>query len=308
MEDNNTMSEGTGQNSYATGQEGSLTRSPFVVAAQSPTPNCPLCASQGSAEVSPPSYVYALGQIESRTPTMSVARELAAAKGRVDAAGSTDHQAFHSVINDRHNRYLARHHCWIFKVQGIETYILAPRDPADYDLLIQAVRPSPGPADLDLVIGLRGPMSPPQVCNGLSLPIVAFDQLYSFDRTSLIQALPNPPDVESDKFNAAAAEMFELIMSQTDNAGATDADRALNYLIMRYPAVYATTAKAYAGNASLTAVNVNPSPLKGLRNIVDVIFSYTNRATDVVQKYFVRVDVSEEFPFLISKLSPYYER
>jgi hypothetical protein len=42
--------------------------------------------------------------------------------------------------------------------------------------------------------------------------------------------------------------------------------------------------------------------------VVDVIFAYTNRATDVVEKYFVRVDVTEQFPFLVTKMSPYYDR
>ena len=35
---------------------------------------------------------------------------------------------------------------------------------------------------------------------------------------------------------------------------------------------------------------------------------YTNRQTDVTERYFVRVDVSEEFPFLVTKMSPYYDR
>ena len=55
-------------------------------------------------------------------------------------------------------------------------------------------------------------------------------------------------------------------------------------------------AEAFARNASLTGVDVSPSPLSGTRNMVDVIFSYTNRNTDVAEKYFVRVDVTEEFP------------
>ncbi len=42
--------------------------------------------------------------------------------------------------------------------------------------------------------------------------------------------------------------------------------------------------------------------------MVDVILSYTNRNTDVVEKFFVRVDVTEQFPFLVTKLSPYYDR
>lgn len=41
---------------------------------------------------------------------------------------------------------------------------------------------------------------------------------------------------------------------------------------------------------------------------MDVIFSFTHRATDVTEKQIVRVDVTEEFPFLATKLSPYYDR
>src|SRR4051794_2854720 len=72
-------------------------------------------------------------------------------------------------------------------------------------------------------------------------------------------------------------------------------------LPMRYPAVYATVADANARNASLSAVSVQPSPLSGTRRIVDIVFSYRNRQTDVVEKYFVRVDVTEEFPFLVTR-------
>jgi hypothetical protein len=55
-------------------------------------------------------------------------------------------------------------------------------------------------------------------------------------------------------------------------------------------------------------VDVIPSALSGTRKILDVIFSYTNRNTDVVDKFFTRVDVTEEFPYLVTKLSPYYDR
>jgi hypothetical protein len=49
-----------------------------------------------------------------------------------------------------------------------------PRDSADFDLLVEAVRATPRPTDLDVVIGLRGPMAPPEMCNGLMVPIVFF--------------------------------------------------------------------------------------------------------------------------------------
>lgn len=97
-------------------------------------------------------------------------------------------------------------------------------------------------------------------------------------------------------------------MQVTDNAGATSEHRAVNYLALRYPAIYATAAGEFARDFSLTAVDVRPSPLSSTRDVVDVIFGYTNRNTDFAEKVCVRVDVTEEFPFLVTKMSPYYDR
>ena len=109
-----------------------------------------------------------------------------------------------------------------------------PRDPADISLLVEALRPTPQPWDLDCVIGIRGPFAPPEMCNGLMIPIVIFDQIYSFDRDSLIKAIPRPEKTSAKEFAPAAEELFDRIMQMTDNAGATDEHRALNYLAIRY--------------------------------------------------------------------------
>ena len=162
--------------------------------------------------------------------------------------------------------------------------------------------------DLDVVIGTRGPIAPPELCNGLMVPIVAFDQIYSFDRDALIKEIPRPGNIPEEEFAPAATDLFDRIMQLTDNAGGTDEHRALNYLAVRYPAIYANVAEAFGRNESLTAVETRLSPLSGTRKIVDVIFAYTNRNTDVTEKYFVRVDVTEGFPFLVTKISPYYDR
>jgi len=98
------------------------------------------------------------------------------------------------------------------------------------------------------------------------------------------------------------------IMQMADNAGATDEHRALNYCAVRYPAIYAKAAEEFAQNSSLTAIEVRPSPLGGTRKIVEVIFSFTNPNTDFTEKFCVRVDTTEEFPFLVTKMSPYYDR
>jgi hypothetical protein len=77
---------------------------------------------------------------------------------------------------------------------------------------------------------------------------------------------------------------------------------------MRYPGIYAKAAEEFAREFSLTGLDVLLPPLSGARKMSDVVFSYTNRNTDFTEKFFVRVDVTEEFPFLVTKLSPYYDR
>jgi hypothetical protein len=256
----------------------------------------------------PPSHVYAIGRIEARFPRLSVEKELAQATGRAETAGQTDRQTFYNVLSKPENSYLARQLCWVLTIQGLETYIVQPRDPRDFDRLVEAIRPQPSPMDVDVVIGMRGPIAPPEFCNGLMVPIVIFDQVYSFGRDALIKAIPKPEKVGAKEFAATAAEVFERIMQVADNAGATDEHRALNYLALRYPAIYSTAAECHGRACSLTAVEVRPSRLSGIRKVIDAIFAYTNRQTDVTEKYFVRVDVTEEFPFLVTKIAPYFDR
>jgi PatG C-terminal len=212
------------------------------------------------------------------------------------------------VLSQRQNRYLVRQLCWVLTIEGLETYLLVPRDPADIDLLVEAVRPAPSPMDVDIVVGMRGPIASPEFCNGLMVPIVVFDQLYSFDRNTLMQSIPRPEAIAAEQFTRASEELFDRIMLMADNAGATDEHRALNYCAVRYPAIYAKAAEANGQNCSMTSVEVRPSALSGTRKIMEVILSFTNRNTDVTEKYFVRIDVTEEFPFLVTKLSLYYDR
>lgn len=270
------------------------------------TPEAPQApeARQGRTPGSP--LVYALGRVEPRFPSMGTEKEFAQATGRADTAGLTDREATRAVLQD--NRYLARQLCWVLTIEGLETYLLVPRDPGDLHLLVDALRPSPRPTDVDVVIGVRGPIAPPEMCNGLMLPIVVFDQLYSFDVPSFIQAIPRPDEVPAENFELVAEEVFARVMQLSDNAGATHEHRALNYLSLRYPAIYAQTAQMHGRNFSLTNVTVHRSRLSGPRTIVDVVFAYRNRQTDIAESYFTRVDVTEEFPFLVTKLTPYLER
>jgi hypothetical protein len=286
----------------------SESRTRAAISPQAGTAPCPTCGAAAGSNGADPSYVYALGRIEARSPSLAVEKEFAQARKQAKTSNETDREAFHTVLSQRENRYLLRQLCWVLTIQGLETYLLQPRDPTDFDLLLGAIRPAPSTLDIDAVIGLRGPLAPAEMCNGLMVPIVAFDQIYSFERGALIGAIPRPDKTSAKEFKAAADELFDRVMQLTDNAGATDDHRALNYLALRYPAIYTTVAAALGRDASLTGVEVRPSALSGTRKIVEVIFTFTNRSTDVDEKFFARVDVTEEFPFLVTPMSPYYDR
>ena len=61
-----------------------------------------------ASEVSEATYIYAMGKIEPKFPSISIEKEFAQAVGRGDAKGLTDRQTMHSILSKRENRYLAR--------------------------------------------------------------------------------------------------------------------------------------------------------------------------------------------------------
>jgi hypothetical protein len=67
-----------------------------------------------------PNYVYAIGTIEARFPSISVEKEVAQAIGRASTAGLTDRQALQNVLSQRQNRYLARQLCWVMTMKVLK--------------------------------------------------------------------------------------------------------------------------------------------------------------------------------------------
>ncbi len=269
--------------------------------------SCSSCAS-GAAYTPAPTYLYAVGSIHAHFVSLSAEKEFAQSAARVDSEGLTDRQTLRAVVADPSNRYLARQLCWVLSIQGLDTYLLRPRDPSDLDMLIGALRDRPSEGDVDVVVGVSGPIAPPQVCNGLTVPVVTFEQVYSFDRRSLLDAIPRPAKTSKERFAAATEELLDRLLQLTDNVGVADEHRALNYLAIRYPGIYAKTSEAFSRGLSLTGVDTLRPSVSSTRSLVDVVFAYTDRATDFTEKYAVRVDVTEQFPFLVSKLTPFFDR
>jgi hypothetical protein len=195
------------------------------------TKSCPTCGSQGEipcptcskskealpAAISP--YVYSLGRVEPRHPNISTEKEVAQVAKRFATENMTDAHMLQKVLSDSANRYLVRQLSWVFRIEDQETFILYPRDPQDWGLLVAALRPAPRPTDLDAVVGIRGRNAPADMHNGLSLPIVMFDQLYAFDRDSLIKAIPRQEKTPAKQFEPAAEALLDRILHMTGNTG-----------------------------------------------------------------------------------------
>lgn len=273
---------------------------------------CHACTHPGPADEAPedlpPSYVFALGGIDFMFPNKGVEKELAQVIGSTNTENLTDRQVVHHVLNRPENRYLARQLCYVLTIQGMDTYILRPTDPADVALLVDAIRPDPGPTDIDVVIGTLGPLAAPQACNGLALPVVTFQHIYSFAADTLVDAVKRPDEMPAEQFTATGKELLRRVMQMTDNTGATDASRTLNFLVVRYSAIYTETFRMFTNEFSLTAIEVRPSRLSTIRNVQDAIFTFTNRRTGVVEKRFARVDVSDQHPWLHTPFQQYFDR
>lgn len=56
-------------------------------------------------------------------------------------------------------------------------------------MIVDAVRGLPKPIDIDVVIGVKGPISPPSLCNDLTLQIVTFDQIYASNIDEFIESV-----------------------------------------------------------------------------------------------------------------------
>jgi hypothetical protein len=139
---------------------------------------CSSCAAaqagdQTNSQPTTPSCIYVIGHIEPRFPRLSVEKEARQATARAGGSKDTDRETMAKVLKDPKNKYIVRQLCWVLSVQGIETYMLLPRD-GDFQPLIDSYRSEPNPGDLELVIGVRGPIPTPDICNGLMVPVVFF--------------------------------------------------------------------------------------------------------------------------------------
>lgn len=251
-------------------------------------------------------YIYALGRVEARFPNQSIEKEYIRSLEKSRIANAVDEQPLHSVLSQPQNRYLARKLSWVLTIDGKPTYILLPTDPEGLDALLEAIRPSAIPLDRSVIVGRKGPIAPPSK-GGLDVPMALIDHLFPFEHRDLMKSMHLGP-ASKETFNPAVEDLFQKMMQMANNTGTTDKHRALSYLIACCPAIYAKAAEELERSFLLTSVDAISSRLSDNRNVVSVMFAFTNAEAGIVKKYLAEVDVTEEFPFIVTEISPYGER
>lgn len=274
------------------------------------TPQCGCGCGGGNSNLG---YLYAIGNIYPTFPNKSLEEEYMYAYQEFKAEGPPN-ALFYQVLSQGQNLYIAEQMCWILRIQGVEAYILKPRSSVELYHFIAALEPVRlGEKKLDVVVGTRGPIAGPDHCNGLQLPTAVANVSYYFTFNqfvdAMINAIPGIPRI-------VVENMLQQMLDVTDNAGETDAHRALNYLAVRSKEVYYMAWQMQLDNPQppyppgvyfLQSVDVQPSNVQGNRTIVDVIFQYQARDTVDILYWYVKVDVTGMFPFMASRhISRYY--
>lgn len=105
----------------------------------------------------------------------------------------------------------------------------------------------------------------------------------------------------------AADRAFRVVAQLADNTGQSDEQRAINYLAFKSTALYTREIEMEMAGFQLNSVTAQPDPVSQSRSIQDVIVLYANTSTTEIQRYFARVDVTGQFPFLLGPLARYYD-
>jgi hypothetical protein len=262
-----------------------------------PAQGCPTCGGVANNRVAtqtiPDPWVYVIGDVDPKYPSLAVEKEAIGAMARAKVSGLSNDAALQKVLEAPGNEYIVREMCFVLLVQEVETYILVPRSPLDYPMLVEAAK-----SELSAVIGSVGPIADPAVCNGLTLPYLIFDVVFNFDKPAFIADIPLPKGADEAKFRATANEIFGQIATLIPTGRGME--RALAYLFMKDPNLYQVIWNAYNQNAQLTSIETKPAPVNSTQNLVDVMITTTDRSTGVQNCVYARVATAHRLPYVVN--------
>jgi hypothetical protein len=266
---------------------------------------CPECGAKADAMTSvPEDFVYAIGRLETRFPTVGIEREFQQCEARLpqSKASAPAGARLREVLEA--NPHLSGRMCYLLMVGGVPAYIVAPTGAYLRESLFEAVERARAADEWCVLIGRRGSIATPTTCAGVLAPIVACDQLSPFSLDELQESLLHrlaealkARKIGRDAFTTVSRDLFSQVAASIENLGATDSDRALNYVLMQHPGFFLAAAER-SDTHRLDRIEARRSEGLGSRRVVAVIVTFVDRTTGIPDRLFSRVDVTEEWPFL----------
>jgi hypothetical protein len=261
-------------------------------------------------------FVYAIGRLSPQFQSLDVEKEFAQLAADVEAREVSEHHRLKTVLEQDDNLYLAHHICWVFTTQGIDSFAIVPRDNNDARQLVDAFVPASEENVINVAVGRPAATMPLWDWSSSGLRLVSADQLLTFTLDEFLDALDSADgegDSEGDSEGgsdpdrrAAMRELFFRLTRRADNQGLADAHRAFNYAALRYPALYRATLQALDDGKALMGVEARPV-VSSDRRLVSVRLTFRDRRTQIVERYSCSIDVTGEFCFLATPLSPTYD-
>jgi hypothetical protein len=256
-----------------------------------------------STDNTSPAYFYGVGIITADFPSLNVEKEFYQA-APANAPNPPTQRILFDILSKSENLYLAREMCWKFVINGgVTSFLIKPKSEIELYSMISAIEPGSS-IKLTAIIGEKGPISTPEMCNGLELPIIICEKVFSYSINSILDNIVN------DKISYQQAQyIFSRMIPLVDNTGDTDAFRAINFLSLNYYEIYRNIYTAEELNNDpdvvvyFTGVQSHPSLVQGDSKLIDIIYSYSKSSEQI--KYVCRVDISGMYPFLVNPIVPY---
>jgi hypothetical protein len=194
--------------------------------------------------------------------------------------------------------------CFVFMIGGVPAYVVAPVGSHTRSEVMDAVEHGQDSEHVCVIVGRAGPMTAPEHCGGVVAPIAAVSQIYSFaleDWSAGLRAQLEPAlkskKIVSTKFTSVAREMFKHAVNSTENLGASDTHRALNYALLQHPGLFLAAAER-TDKQLLDRIETRMIHGLGSRRQVALILTFVDLATGVAERLFTRIDVTEPWPFV----------
>ena len=272
-------------------------------------------------------FIYAIGRVVATFPTKDIEKEFQQLLTPDDLKVPSFEERIYRVLSRGENLFLAREMAWVFQIEDVSTYLLQPRSDVELTQFIASLKQDdPTQVQYDTIIGVHEPLPPPGAPDG-NLPWVTVNRLFHFTTRHFVDSVPLPDAINTmpdgpakqqaiSTFRALVLAIFESMLQLADNTGDTDDHRALNYVSLNYPDIYAIPwtlgpanpqTPGQPSSLSFVGVDVRRSALSGARTIIDVIFHYT-QPSGLNSRFYTSVDTTGQFPFLVTKLQPYFER